>query len=109
MRSAMSMPEAVVWKILRGNRLNGWKFTRQVPIGPYIADFVARREKLIVEIDGRSHDATVAHDERRETWLTSLGYQVLHFTNADVATDLDGIARQIDHALRLRAPHLKGN
>ncbi len=99
----MSVPEATVWKVLRGNRLNGWKFARQVPIGPYIADFAARREKLIVEIDGRSHDSTVAHDARREGYLISLGYRILHFSNADVATDLDAIARQIDHALRLRA------
>ncbi len=95
----MTPPEAIVWKMLRAKRLNGHKFTRQVPIGPYIVDFAARRAKLIVELDGRSHDATVAYDARRETDLTAVGYRVLRFTNGDVATNLDGIARAIDHAL----------
>ncbi len=99
MRSEMTPPEAVVWKMLRAKRLNGHKFSRQVPIGPYIVDFAARREKLIVELDGRSHDATESYDARRERVLTSIGYRVLRFTNGGVATNLDGIARTIDHAL----------
>ncbi len=99
MRSAMTPPEAVVWKMLRAKRLNGHKFARQVPVGPYIVDFAARRAKLIVELDGRSHDATVAYDTRREAALIALGYRVLRFTNGDVATNPDGIARAIDHAL----------
>jgi very-short-patch-repair endonuclease len=99
MRSAMTPPEAVVWKMLRAKRLNGHKFARQAPIGPYIVDFAARRAKLIVELDGRSHDATVDYDARREAALIALGYRILHFTNSNVATDLDGVARAIDHAL----------
>lgn len=105
MRSAMTPPEAVVWKMLRAKRLNGHKFTRQVPIGPYIVDFAARREKLIIELDGRSHDATVAHDARREAALVALGYRVLRFTNGDVATNADGVARTIDHALAAPGSH----
>ena len=100
MRAAMTVPEAVVWKMLRPNRLNGWKFARQVPVGPYIVDFAARRERLAIEIDGRSHDLTVEHDVRRETYLKDAGYTVLRFTNAEVAANLDGIARSIDAELR---------
>ena len=99
MRSAMTPPEAIVWKMLRAKRLNGHKFSRQVPIGPYIVDFAARRAKLIVELDGRSHDATLAYDARRDAALVAFGYRVLRFTNGDVTTNPDGIARTIDHAL----------
>jgi very-short-patch-repair endonuclease len=100
----MSVPEAIVWKMLRAKHLNGWKFSRQVLIGPYIADFVARREKLVVEIDGRSHDASTVYDARRDAAMVALGYQVLRYTNGDIATNLDGVSRAIDHELRLRAP-----
>jgi very-short-patch-repair endonuclease len=100
----MAPVEVVVWEMLRAGRLNGWKFARQVPIGPYIADFAARREKLIIEIDGRSHDQTIAHDERREAYLKALGYTVIHIPNTAVTSDRDSIARHIDHQMRLAAP-----
>ncbi len=87
--------------MLRAKRLGGWKFTRQVPIGPYIADFAARAEKLVVELDGRTHEA--AHDARRDACMSDLGYRVLRFSNSEVSTNLDGIATRIDHELRRRA------
>ncbi len=99
MRSEMTPPEARLWNILRAGRLNGWKFSRQVPIGPYIADFAARREKFIVEIDGRSHQQTVAHDQLREAWLIKQGYCLLHIPAVDVFERLGDVARTIDHAL----------
>lgn len=109
MRSAMSVPEAIVWKMLRAKHLNGWKFARQVVIGPYIADFAARRERLVVEIDGRSHDVSAAYDVRRDAVMAALGYQVLRFTNGDIATNLEGVSRAIDHELRLRVPADRNN
>jgi len=104
LRANMAPAEVIVWEMLRAGRLNGWKFARQVPIGPYIADFAARREKLIIELDGRSHDHSVAHDRRRETFLAQRGYTVLHVTNAAVFADRDSVARHIDHQMRLVAP-----
>ncbi len=95
----MSTPEAIIWKMLRAKRLNGWKFARQVPIGQYIVDFAARREKLVVELDGRSHDYSQEYDSRRDRDLAALGYRVLRFTNGDVAINPHGIARTIDAAL----------
>jgi very-short-patch-repair endonuclease len=103
LRANMAPAEVVIWEMLRAGRLNGWKFARQVPICPYIADFAARREKLVIEIDGRSHDHMIAHDERREAFLVGLGYTVLHISNADIA-DRDSVARHIDHQMRLAAP-----
>ena len=99
MRHEMTPPEARLWNVLRAGRLNGWKFSRQVPIGPYIADFAARREKFIVEVDGQSHTLTYAHDARRDSWLAAEGYQTLRITAADVLSRIDDVARTIDHAL----------
>jgi very-short-patch-repair endonuclease len=99
MRREMTPPEARLWSILRAGRLNGWKFSRQVPIGPYIADFVARREKFIVEVDGQSHQQTYGHDTRRDAWLIGQGYQILRIAAADVLTQIDGVASTIVNAL----------
>lgn len=52
MRSEMTQPERELWIALRAKRFSGVKFTRQVVIGPYIADFVCRSRKLIIELDG---------------------------------------------------------
>ena len=87
--------------MLRAKRLGGWKFSRQVPIGPYIADFAARSAKLVVELDGRTHE--LAYDQRRDAFISGLGYKVLRFTNSEVSINLDGIATTIDHELRARA------
>ena len=89
--------------MLRAKRVGGWKFTRQVPIGPYIADFVARREKLVVELDGRSHDHTEAYDHKRDAFMLGLGYKVLRYSNGEISTNLDGLAITLDHELRTRA------
>ena len=87
--------------LLRAKRLNGHKFSRQVPIGPYIADFAARSAKLVVELDGRTYE--LAYDQRRDAFMADLGYKILRFTNSEVSTNLDGIATSIAHELRARA------
>ena len=53
LRGADTPAEARLWTNLRGRRLQKFKFVRQVPIGPYIADFLCRETRLIVEVDGR--------------------------------------------------------
>jgi very-short-patch-repair endonuclease len=72
----------MLWRDLRGGRL-GVKFRRQVPIGPYIADFVSLEARLIVELDGRPHKTPEqqAHDRKRDVWLRAQGFRVLRFSN----------------------------
>ncbi|MGP4667304.1 endonuclease domain-containing protein [Agrobacterium pusense] len=76
-----------LWYELKGRRLNGFKFSRQVPLGAYVADFVCREKMLIVELDGSQHIASM-HDRQRTRWLNSHGYAVLRFWNHDVFEDL---------------------
>ncbi len=85
--------EGRLWSKLRNRGLNGFKFARQTPIGPYIADFCCRDRKLIVEVDGATHstDAEVAADARRTAFLAAEGYSVLRVHNAEVFDNLDGI------------------
>ncbi|KQT31427.1 hypothetical protein ASG29_15120 [Sphingomonas sp. Leaf412] len=103
MRREMTEPETRLWLALRGRRFDGVRFSRQVVIGPYIADFCARSMRLIVEVDGDTH-ADQARDESRMVWLEAQGYRVVRFGNADVMTNLDGVLHAIGVAL-VAAPH----
>jgi very-short-patch-repair endonuclease len=84
---------------LKSRKVAGAKFSRQIPIGPYFADFMCRALRLIVEIDGPSHDLTWEKDERRTAYLNAQGYRVIRFTNEEVRTNLDGVVAAIADAL----------
>ena len=102
LRSQMTEPERRLWQVLRAKQLDGVKFTRQVVCGHAIPDFVARRCKLVIEVDGDTHAHSVNADAKRTAALTAKGYLVLRFTNADVMTNLEGVARTISAALAAR-------
>jgi very-short-patch-repair endonuclease len=106
MRSDSSSVEARLWAQLRNKRLSGIKFARQVVIGPYIADFVARSPKLVVELDGDSHGNQADYDARRTAYLMEQGYRVIRFANSDVVGNLDGVIEAI--ALEIKAAPLPG-
>ncbi len=106
MRREMTRAETLLWRHLKANRLSGLGFRRQSPMGSYIADFVAHSCKLVVEVDGESHDfeSRIRHDERRDAWFASRGYRVLHFTNDDVMKNLEGVVLAIGLAAEQAAP-----
>ena len=91
--------ERKLWFALRNRQLDGFKFSRQMPIGSYIADFVCRREKLIIELDGGQHAAQVARDARRTAFLEARGFNVLRFWNNDVLMNMEGVLEMIRAAL----------
>jgi very-short-patch-repair endonuclease len=95
MRTQATPAEAKLWSNLRGKRLAGTKFSRQVVIGPFIADFVARSRKLVIEVDGDSHGTQIEYDARRTAFLEREGYRVLRFTNSDVRDRLEGVLSSI--------------
>ncbi|MDO6964420.1 very-short-patch-repair endonuclease [Rhizobium alvei] len=88
-----------LWGELRNRLLNGHKFARQVPLGPYVADFVCREKRLVVELDGSQH-AESNHDTTRTRWLNDHGYSVLRFWNHEVLEErravLDTILAALD-------------
>jgi very-short-patch-repair endonuclease len=95
MRRHSSPIEDKLWSRLRNKQLSGVKFARQVVIGPFIADFVARSLKLVVELDGDSHGNQADYDARRTAYLVQQGYRVIRFANSDVAENLDGLLESI--------------
>ena len=90
--------ERWLWHRLRGRRLGGHKFVRQIPVGPFFADFACRDARLIVELDGSQH-AGSASDERRDRYLMEQGFRVLRFWNGEVAGNLDAVCETIVAAL----------
>ena len=102
LRREMTVPERHLWYALRDRRLQGWKFRRQVPVGPFVVDFCCDAARLIVEVDGCSHDDRGEADRTRERALSEHGYRVLRVSNDDVLNNLEDVCRAILDALN---PH----
>ena len=90
MRGAPTDSELRLWRLLRDRRLNGFKFRRQVPVGPYIVDFLCVGAKLIVEADGSQHAESV-RDNVRDAYLANQGWKVLRFWNNEVLQNREGV------------------
>ena len=105
MRNNPTEPEKRLWRNLSNSQLGGHKFRRQEVVGRVIADFVCPAAKLIVEVDGDTH-ADPEHDRRRDAYLATLGFSVLHITNRDVMGNIDGALTVIARALGMAdSPH----
>jgi very-short-patch-repair endonuclease len=104
MRRNPTEPEKRLWRYLSNCQLEGFKFRRQDVVGHYIADFACPSAKLIVEIDGDTHDA--AKDRIRDDTLAEFGFRVVRVTNADVLHNMEGVLTCISEALRQASkPH----
>ena len=93
MRRTPTEWEKRLWRHLSGSQLGGFKFRRQAVIPPYICDFLCPAKALIIEIDGDTHVSD--RDKARDTFLRKKGYRVSHFTNAEVAGNLNGVLTAI--------------
>jgi len=80
---------------VRDRRLCGYKFKRQVLIGPYIADFVCTDRKVIVELDGGQHADNAQYDHKRDTYLLARGYLVVRFWNVEFIENPDGVLNKL--------------
>jgi very-short-patch-repair endonuclease len=103
LRAVENEAESSLWSDLRGRRLNGWKFVRQFPIGPYFADFACREVSLVVEVDGSQH-ASQPRDRFRDETMNRNGWYVLRVWHADVLRDrravLDTILAAVEGRLK---------
>ncbi len=90
--------EKRLWYRLRARQIDGAKFARQDPIGPYVVDFSCRELKLVVEVDGGQH-ATDRRDTVRDKWLSERGYRLPRFWNNDVLSNTEGVLEAIAAAL----------
>ncbi len=95
----MTEAELRLWIHLRQSQLDGCRFRRQVPMGPYVVDFVCLKARLVIEVDGGQHAGAGEQDDRRAVWLESRGFRVLRFWNTDVLQRMDGVLERIRAAL----------
>lgn len=98
MRREPTEAERKLWHLLRDRRFSGFKFRRQVQIGPYIVDFVCPAKRLVVEADGGQH-AENGYDERRDIWLKAQGFRIRRFWNDDILHRRDEIGDTLWHDL----------
>ena len=87
--------EKLLWARLRGRQIEGVKFRRQQPIGPYVVDFVSFEKKLIIELDGGQHKNQKDDDEKRGTWFEQRGFRVFRFWNSDIFENLEGVLKTV--------------
>jgi very-short-patch-repair endonuclease len=95
--------ELRLWNKLRSRAIDGCKFVRQEPIGPYVVDFVCRERRLVVEVDGGQH-ADSESDRLRDEWLRARNYRVLRFWNNDVIRNTNGVLEVIAASLQAESP-----
>ena len=103
LRREATAAERALWQFLSRSQ-TGAKFSRQMPVGPWFADFLCRELALVVELDGFSHDVAPERDVRRDAWMAEHGFTVLRFTNADVHGNVEGVVT----AIRLEVERLRG-
>jgi very-short-patch-repair endonuclease len=89
--------ERKLWRLLRGEQLNGFQFRRQHPIAGYIVDFVCLKANLVVELDGGQHTepAGIAHDTQRTQRLEERGLRILRVPDDVMLKDPEAVLRTI--------------
>ena len=95
LRKQMTPAEHILWTRLRNRQLGGYKFRRQHPLGPYIADFYCAERRLVIELDGSVHAEQQEYDEMRSGQFEEYGYQVIRFKNAEVESELEYVLMEI--------------
>ena len=104
LRREATPAERALWHHLSNSKLGGFKFSRQMQIGPFYCDLLCRQERLAIELDGFSHDVQPGRDKWRDKILAEYGIRVLHFTNEDVFKHMEGVLFEIERALEAGPP-----
>ncbi|MFM5522505.1 endonuclease domain-containing protein [Aeromonas jandaei] len=102
LRRDATLAEQKLWQQLRNRRLAGLKFRRQMPIGPYVVDFICLEQGLVIEVDGSQHgtQANQMHDEVRTAYLNQQGFRVIRVWNNDVLSQMEVVLAHIWLSLR---------
>ena len=100
LRKESTKAEIILWnEVLRNRKFYDYQFNRQFPIDKYIVDFISRRLKWVIEVDGDSHENKELKDQKKDDDLNRLGYRVIRFTNEDIIDNLDGVIIHLESLL----------
>jgi very-short-patch-repair endonuclease len=96
LRNAQTPFERKLWALLReGGKQKNLRFRRQQPIHPFIADFACMEARLLIELDGFSHDLQLDYDRTRDKRLRQMGFTILRYANDDVKNNVYGVVETI--------------
>ena len=106
LRKAGNLSEVLLWQQIKNSKLHGLDFDRQKIIGNYIVDFYCAENKLVIEIDGNSHNEKQDYDSTRDDFLINLGLNLIHILDIDIKQNLAGIMQmlQTHHATQKKKP-----
>jgi len=104
LRKKSTNAERLMWSHLRNRNLEGIKFRRQQPFGPYIVDFISVEKKLVIELDGGQHAMNKELDRNRDKFIESEGYRTLRFWNNEVFQNTEGVLERIRQEILEDAP-----
>ncbi len=96
LRNNSTLSEVLLWDMLKKRQMLGYQFMRQKPIGNFIVDFYCSNLKLIIEIDGETHDYKLTEDVERQQWLEQYGLTVLRFDDLEIKKDMETVLRSIE-------------
>ena len=102
LRNNPTKTEKLLWNILKGKRLDGFKFRRQYGVGKYVIDFYCVKKKLAIETDGEVHDSEESkkYDQERDEFIKNFGIRFLRIRNEEVECNIEGVANKILDELR---------
>ncbi len=105
LRRDSTLAESRLWEQLRAKRLDGFKFVRQCPIGPYVADFACRSERFIIEVDGATHstEEELHRDHSRTEFLENQNYRIFRITNDEALNGMDEVLTLIREELKRKS------
>lgn len=114
LRKNQTEAEAIFWKRFRNRQISGKKFVRQYPVfyeidgssRLFITDFYCSEHKLIIELDGSSHDDKQEYDHLRDMILRDKGLTILHIQNHEILNNFESVIKQIKHYLSPTTPPL---
>jgi very-short-patch-repair endonuclease len=95
LRKNSTLAEVLLWNVLKRRNVKGYRFNRQKPIDEFIVDFYCHELKVVIEIDGVTHDWKVKKDMMRQKKLETLGITVLRFLDSDVRDNMEGVLLSI--------------
>ena len=91
LRKAGNLSEVLIWRQLKNRQFNNLDFDRQKIIGNYIVDFYCASRRIVIEIDGSTHDNKIEYDKERDKNLIGLGLNVIHILSKDVLNNINGV------------------
>ena len=97
LRNNSTLSEVILWNELKARQMMGYTFNRQKPLDRYIVDFYCNALKLVIEIDGSSHDDEIISikDKKRQKILEDLGLSFIRFADKDVKFNLKNVVQTI--------------